>query len=358
MEDSPRLHNFCAGPGALPLEVVRQVRHELPVYKNAGASVMEISHRSDHYTALEESSRAALRRLLGMGSEWHILFLGCGASMQFHQVPLNFLVPGGTADYVVTGIWAKKAHTEAARLGAAHVVASSEGASFTYIPTGWEDQVTGSYVHYTSNNTVCGTQYIETPGVKVPLVCDASSDFLSRPIDLDSHGLIYAGAQKNIGPAGVTVVLVRDDFLGMRNQPLPSMMDYGVHAAKLFNTPPVFAVYVVEKVLRWLEGRGGLEAIRQQNTEKAALLYGRIDATGFYRGTARKADRSMMNVTFRLPTPELEKRFVGEAEQHGLLALKGHRSVGGIRASIYNACPKGSVLELIEFMNYFEAKNG
>lgn len=358
MEFDTRKYNFSAGPGTLPLSVLLRMREELPVYKGAGASVMEISHRSPLYQDLEKEARAALRRLLGLSEDWHILFLGGGASMQFHQVPLNFLPPGGSADYALTGTWSKKAYKEAGLLGDARVAATSEAEAFSHIPGTWSLNPRSAYVHYTSNNTVYGTQYHDLPPAAVPLVCDASSDFLSRPIDLDRHGLIYAGAQKNIGPAGVTVILVKDSFLATRNRPLPTMLDYGTHAAKCFNTPPVYAVYAVHKVLGWLEGMGGIGAIQRVNTKKAELLYGRIDATGFYRPAAQRSSRSLMNVTFRLPNPKLEERFVKEAASQGLLALKGHRSVGGIRASIYNACPLEAVEALVAFMNGFEAENG
>ena len=337
-----------------------EVRSELPVYRGTGASVMEISHRSPEYMAIEESARAALRRLLGLGEDWHILFLGGGASLQFYQVPLNFIPAGGSADYLVTGTWARKAFIEAGRLGQAHLAASSESDNFTHIPepSTWQIQAGSSYLHYCSNNTIFGTQFRKTPRVDSPLVCDASSDFLSQPIDLDCHGLIYAGAQKNIGPAGVTVILVRDDFLTQRNTEVPTMLDYGTHAAKCFNTPPVFAVYMVEKVLSWLERQGGIAGIQKTNTKKAGLLYSTIDASEFYRGTAHHADRSHMNVTFRLSDSELESTFIAKAKAEGLLGLKGHRSVGGMRASIYNACPLKSVEALVEFMQEFERRKG
>ncbi len=355
-----RLYNFSAGPGTLPEAVLLEVRDELPLYGTVGSSVMEISHRSPEYTAIEASARAMLRKILGLSEDWHILFLGGGASLQFHQVPVNFLPKDGSADYLVTGTWAKKAFKEGAFLGNARKAASSEDENFTYIPdpAAWDLDPNAAYFHFTSNNTVYGTQVHYEPNVGVPLVCDASSDFLSRPIDLDRYGLIYAGAQKNIGPAGVTVILVKDSFLQQRNQPLPTMLDYGTHTAKLFNTPPVFAVYMVNKVLKWLDGLGGIPAIQRINDEKAARLYGRIDRTDFYRGTAKVDSRSKMNVTFRLPAEELEAQFVAEAKTRGLVALKGHRSVGGIRASIYNACPPEAVDALIAFMDAFEQKNG
>ena len=355
-----RLHNFSAGPGALPLPVLEDVHSELPVYRETGASVMEISHRSPPYMQIEASARERIRNLLGLTADWHILFLGGGASMQFHQLALNFLLPGRQAGYLLTGTWAKKAHSEALRIGNGRVVASSADASFNYIPDPayWALDSKDAYVHFTSNNTIYGTQFQYTPSVSCPLVCDASSDFLSRPIEHERYGLIYAGAQKNIGPAGVTVVLVRNDFLEKRNPSLPTMLDYGTHAAKCFNTPPVFAVYIVEKVLRWLEDAGGIPGIQAMNRRKADLLYSAIDNSEFYRGTAETKSRSLMNVTFRLAKEELEATFIDQAAEHGMVALKGHRSVGGMRASIYNACSLESVEALVDFMKDFEQRNG
>ena len=354
-----RLHNFSAGPGTLPEEVLLEVKEELPLYPGVGSSIMEISHRSPAYDGVEESARKRIRRLLGLGDEWHVLFLQGGASMQFYQVPLNFLPKDGSADYLVTGAWAENALKEAQLLGNARSAASSADRNFSYIPgqAARELDSNAAYLHFTSNNTIFGTQYRNEPDASVPLVCDASSDFLSRRIDADRYGLIYAGAQKNLGPAGVTVVLVKDDFLERRNASLPTMLNYGTHAGKRFNTPPVFAIYIVEKVLKWLEGFG-MDAMEKRNEEKAARLYARIDRTEFYRGTAEVEDRSRMNVTFRVADEGLEKPFIDEAKRNGLLALKGHRSVGGIRASIYNACEPSSVDALISFMDEFERKNG
>lgn len=357
---SNRKHNFSAGPGMLPEAVLLELKNELPVYDDIGSSVIEISHRSPTYSEIAESARTRLRKLLGLSKDWHILFLQGGASMQFYQVPLNFLPVGGKADYLNTGAWSTKAIKEAKHRGQAHEAASSKDRNFSYIPdpASWSLSDDAAYLHYTSNNTIFGTQFHEEPESNAPLVCDASSDFLSRYLDLDRYGLIYAGAQKNIGPAGVTVVLVKDAFLQKRNPNLPTMLDYGTHAAKLFNTPPVFAVYLVEKVLRWLEGKGGIDGIMQANRQKADHLYGRIDATDFYHGTAETGSRSLMNVCFRLKDEALEARFIEEAKAEGLLALKGHRSVGGIRASIYNACSLASVETLVSFMNHFEQRNG
>ena len=355
-----RLHNFSAGPGALPLAVLEEAKRELPVFGDIGASVLEISHRSPTYTEITESATRLLKKMLGLGDDWHVLFLQGGASMQFYQTALNFLPDGGHADYLITGTWAENALKEARRVGTAHEAASSADENFSYIPKpeSWEVHDEAAYLHYTSNNTIFGTQFQTEPDVAPTLICDASSDFLSRPIDAKRYGLIYAGAQKNIGPAGVTVVLVQDDFLQRRRQPLPTMLDYGVHAKKLFNTPPVFAVYLVEKVLRWLDGMGGIPAIQQVNGRKADLLYGAIDGTDFYTGTVRPDSRSQMNVCFRLPTEEMEAQFIKAAKGEGLLALKGHRSVGGIRASIYNAVEEESVQALVDFMGRFEKENG
>lgn len=358
--DYGRQHNFSAGPGTLPLDVMLEVRDELPVYPGVGASIMEISHRSAAYDAIHQRAQARMRSLLGVGEEWHVLFLQGGASMQFYQTALNFLPAGGSADYLNTGAWSKKAIKEAKRIGKVNVAASSEDQNFSYIPDpqAWNLDPNAAYLHYTSNNTIFGTEFHATPKASVPLVCDASSDFLSRSIDMQAHGLIYAGAQKNIGPAGVTAVMIHDDFLQRRNSDLPTMLDYGTHVGEMFNTPPVFAVYIVDKVLGWLEGLGGLTAIDAINERKAQKLYERIDRTEFYRGTADVASRSRMNVCFRLPSEELESKFVSEAKGQGMSGLKGHRSVGGIRASIYNACPEASVEALVQFMDDFEARNG
>ena len=355
-----RQHNFSAGPGALPHEVLLEVRDELPVFGGLGASIMEVSHRSKAFDAIYERAAARIRSLLGMGDAWTVMFLQGGASMQFHQVPLNFLRPGASADYLDTGTWSTKAIAEARLIGGVNVAASSKDENFCYIPqpAAWHLDDAAAYLHFTSNNTIVGTQFHETPRASAPLVCDASSDFLSRPMDLDRYGLIYAGAQKNIGPAGVTAVMVRDTFLETKKDGLPSMLDYGKHAGTMYNTPPAFAVYVVDKVLGWIERQGGLDGIAEANLVKANLLYGALDASDFYRPTARPDSRSLMNVCFRLPDEALETRFVVEAADEGLLALKGHRSVGGIRASIYNAVPLASVEALVGFMERFEAATG
>ncbi len=360
-----RGHNFSAGPGALPTEVLEEVRDELLSFRDAGASVMEISHRSPQYTAVHEGAKEKMKALLGIGEGWHVMFLQSGASMQFHQVPLNFLKPGQTADYHDTGNWSAKAVKEAQivakdRGAHVHVAASSADADYTFIPSEAQTQRSpeAAYLHFTSNNTIYGTEYAAEPLADCPLVCDASSDFLGRPIDTKRYGLIYAGAQKNIGPAGVTAVLVTDEFLQTRMDGLPTLLDYGTHAAKLFHTPPVFAIYIVDKVMDWITANGGLEGMKARNAAKAARLYGAIDAGDFYRGTAREDSRSLMNVTFRLPSEDLEAKFVSESKAHGLLALKGYRTVGGVRASLYNAVSPEAVEALVGFMRDFEAANG
>lgn len=356
-----RLHNFSAGPGALPLEVLLEVKEELPVLGNTGASVMEISHRSAAYKAIDASATERMKRLLGLGDEWQVMFLQGGASMQFLQVPYNFLSAGETAAYLNTGAWSKKAIKEAKQFGNVQVMASSESENFSYIPAPdtWQHNAEAKYVHFTSNNTIFGTEFHFTPDVKgLPLVCDASSNFLSRPIEVEAYSLIYAGAQKNIGPSGATAVLVRDSFLQTRKSGTPAMLDYGTHVGDLYNTPPVFAVYVIEKVLKWIEAKGGLAAMEQFNIEKAALLYNALDTSDFYRPTAKMDSRSRMNVTFRLADESLEAKFVADAKAAGLTDLKGHRSVGGMRASIYNACPMESVQALVSFMQEFERTNG
>ena len=360
-----RQHNFSAGPGALPTEVLDELRDELPVYPGLGASMMEVSHRSAAYSEVHDRAVARIKGLLGLGDDWHVLFLQGGASMQFHQVPLNFLPAGGTASYLDTGAWSAKAFKEAQTVGrgrdaAPSMAASSAGDGYTYIPRpdAWDVDPAAAYFHYTSNNTIYGTQVHDEPSVEMPLVCDASSDFLSRPMAAERYGLIYAGAQKNVGPAGATVVMVREDFLQTRQPGLPTMLDYGTHSAKLFNTPPVFAVYLVDKVLGWVERHGGLAGMEERNRQKVDRLYGALDASDFYTTPVRPDSRSHMNVVFRLPTEDLEARFVAEAKGEGLLALKGHRSAGGIRASIYNAVEPASVETLVDFMGRFEADHG
>jgi phosphoserine aminotransferase len=320
---------------------------------------MEVSHRGPEYIAVDASARERLGRLLGLGDDFEVMFLQGGASTQFMMVPYNFLSEGQTADYLNTGTWAKKAIKEAKTFGKVHVAFSSEEGNFNRVPAPSEIQWSGNaqYAHFTSNNTIFGTEFGSEPVVDAPLVCDASSNFLSKPINIDSYDLIYAGAQKNLGPAGVTVVIVRKSFLEKsKSSGVPTMLSYRTHVGEMFNTPPVFAVYMVDLVLGWIERQGGLAAMETHNLAKAELLYSEIDKDGFYIGTAEKASRSRMNITFRIADESLEKVFIKEAEAAGLSGLKGHRSVGGMRASIYNACSLDSVKALVSFMQDFRSR--
>lgn len=357
-----RIHNFSAGPAVLPYEVLEKAQNELTDYRQKGSSVMEISHRSAAYTEIDQQAKSRLRDLLGFGDDFKIMFLQGGASSQFMMVPFNFLQQGQTADYIDTGRWSDKAITEAKIFGNVHRPFSSKDTGYKRVPKNEELSFSNNpaYVHFTSNNTVAGTQFPEEPETGgIPLVCDASSDFLSRPIDISRYGIIYAGAQKNVGPAGVTVVIIRKDFLEKaQTENVPTILRYQTHAEKIFNTPPTFIVYMVNLVLEWITDKGGLSYFEKLNREKAGILYDEIDMDDFYRGAVEKDSRSLMNVTFRLPTEELEQKFLSDAAEHNLLALKGHRSVGGIRASIYNACPKKSVEALVNFMQDFRDTHG
>lgn len=323
---------------------------------------MEMSHRSAEYTEIDRQAKARLSSLLGLGDDFEVMFLQGGASSQFMMIPFNFLREGETADYIDTGRWSDKAITEARFFGNVHVPFSSADGNYDRIPQQDELDFSDSpvYVHFTSNNTVAGTQFPSEPDTKgVPLVCDASSDILSRPIDVDRYGLIYAGAQKNMGPAGVTIVIIRKDFLARaKTDGVPTILRYGTHTGKLFNTPPTYNVYMVNLVLEWMEQQGGLSHFASLAQKKSGMLYDEIDRDDFYRGAVKKDSRSMMNVTYRLPSEELEQKFLEEAAHEQLVALKGHRSVGGIRASIYNAMPVEGVETLVEFMRDFRDSNG
>ena len=358
-----RIHNFSAGPAVLPVEVLEQVQRDLISLPGVGMSVLEISHRSAAFDEIIEGCERDIRTLAGIPSNYHVLFLQGGASLQFSMVPMNLLPPGGSADYIVTGVWAQKALKEAKRVGAVKVAASTEAEHFARVPAQAELTLdpAAAYVHFTTNNTIYGTECHYTPETGgVPLVADASSNIFSRPIDVARYGLIYAGAQKNLAPAGVTLVIVRDDLLKRTPSALATMLQYGVHVENksMYNTPPVFAIYVMRLVVAWVLRQGGLPAVERANVRKAEKLYAEIDRTGFYRGHAQKGSRSRMNVTFRLPSEELEKKFVKESTAAGLDGLKGHRSVGGLRASIYNAFPEPGVDALVQFMQEFERRNG
>jgi phosphoserine aminotransferase len=358
-----RIFNFSAGPAVLPLPVLEEAQRDLVALPGVGMSVLEISHRSKTFEDILARTEADVRALGNVPSTHKILFLQGGASLQFSMVPMNLLAQGRTADYIVTGGWAQKAVKEAQRVGTVHIAASTEAENFSRIPRQDELNLTpdAAFVHITTNNTLVGTQWQAEPGVgDVPLVADTSSDMFSRPIDVARYGLIYAGAQKNLGPSGVTLVIVRDDLLARSAKSLPTMLNYAVHAenGSMYNTPPTFGIYLMGLVMKWAIAQGGLPEMARRNERKAAKLYAEIDRTGFYRGTAEKRSRSLMNVTFRLGTEELEKQFVKESTAAGLDGLKGHRSVGGMRASIYNAFPEDGIDTLVEFMKEFERKRG
>ena len=358
-----RVFNFGAGPAVLPEAVLERIRGGFPALPGVGMSVLEISHRSPAFDEILATAEANIRALARVPGDYRVLFLQGGATLQFSMVPMNLLPVDGTADYLITGSWAAQAAREAEKFGSVRVAATTEAAGFRRLPTAAEIHVspTTAYVHATTNNTIAGTQWPTLPAVgDRPLVVDASSDIFSRPIDVAGHGLIYAGAQKNLGPAGVTVVIIRDDLAERGPASLPKLLRYMtyVQGGSRPNTPPVFAVYVVSLVTAWLRDQGGLEAMAARNERKAAKLYAAIDRTGFYRGVADPDSRSRMNVTFRLATPEMEERFAREAEAAGLAGLKGHRSVGGLRASIYNAFPEAGVDALTTFMGEFERQHG
>jgi phosphoserine aminotransferase len=359
-----RIFNFGAGPAVLPEPVLEEAQRDLMALPGVGMSVLEISHRSKTFEEMIRSAESDLRKLAGIPDNYHVLFLQGGASLQFSMVPLNLMPAGGKVDYVVTGSWSKKAVKEAQKVGTVRIAATTEGENFARIPRQDELKLdpSAAYVHITTNNTIFGTEWQREPEVgDVPLVADASSDIFSRPTDVRRYALIYAGAQKNLGPSGVTLVLLRDDLLARTPANLPTMLDYRTHAKEksLYNTPPVFGIYIIRLVAKWMLDQGGLEAIGRANAEKARILYQAIDESGgFFRPHAKPDSRSNMNVTFRLPSEELEKQFVSEATRASLDGLKGHRSVGGIRASIYNAFPKKGVEELVSFMKEFARKNG
>jgi len=358
-----RVYNFSAGPAVLPLTVLEEIQRDLISLPGVGMSILEISHRSAPFEKILAEAEQSIRSLAGIPSNYKVLFLQGGASLQFSMVPMNLLTAGATADYIDGGSWAEKAIKEAKKIGTVNVAATTKGENYSRLPRQAELQLTpgAAYVHMTSNNTIEGTEYKTLPAVgDVPLVSDTSSNMFSRPIDVSRHALIYAGAQKNLAPAGVTIVIVRQDMLQRSAASLHTMLNYAVHAENqsLYNTPPVFPIYVMRLVMTWLLKNGGLAAMDKANGRKSDKLYAEIDRTGFYRGHAHKDCRSRMNVTFRLPSEELDKKFAKEATAAGLDGLKGHRSVGGMRASIYNAFPEAGVDALVAFMKEFERKNG
>jgi phosphoserine aminotransferase len=357
-----RKHNFYAGPSVLPVPVLEELSATLVDYKGIGLSLMETSHRSKEYDEVHEAAIAGVRSSLGVPDDYSILLLAGGATLQFAMVPMNLMTSEG-ADIVVSGSWAKKAIADMSHYGTPNVLFDGSESGFTTLPDAGSLKLSGSasYLHITSNETIQGLQWKQFPATgNVPLVADMSSDILSRSIDITKFGLIYAGAQKNMGPAGVTVVIIRDDLIDRVPQ-LPAYLSYKVHAEKnsLYNTPPVFAVYALSLVMKWIDGQGGVPALEKRNAEKAALVYGVIDRfTGFYSCPVDRRYRSTMNVVFRLPSEELEKQFVAESVENGMTGLKGHRSVGGIRASLYNALPIESTKALVDFMESFAAQHG
>lgn len=358
-----RVYNFNPGPAVLPEDVLKEAQENLFALPNVGMSILEISHRSKQFEEMLNTAKNDIKKLLSFGDDYEILFLQGGASLQFSMVPMNLMPPKNKADYIVTGSWSKKAVKEAKRIGTVNIAASTESENFVRIPKQEELKLDSdaAYVHFTSNNTIFGTEWKAEPEVgNVPLVCDASSDFMSRKINVNKYALIYAGAQKNIGPAGVVVVIIRKDLLERSSDSLHSMLNYKLMAENnsLYNTPNVFGIYIIGLVAKWLIKLGGVEAIEKINIEKAEMLYKCLDESeGFYKGHSQNDSRSLMNVTWRLPSEELEKKLIEEATKAGLVGLKGHRSVGGLRASIYNAFPKKGVEELVKFLNEFKNKN-
>jgi phosphoserine aminotransferase len=358
-----RIFNFSAGPAVLPVPVLEQARDEMLSLPGVGMSVMEISHRSKTFDDVIGGAEQGLRELLGIPNNYHVLFLQGGASLQFSMIPMNFLSAGRSADYILTGSWGKKAIKEAKKSGTISVAADMADSRYSRTPDQSELKLdpAAAFVHMTANETIEGVEFKAEPSVgDVPLISDASSNICARPIDVSKYALIYAGAQKNLGPSGVTLVIVRDDLLQQIPSGLQTMLDYRTHVENksLYNTPNTWGIYILNLVCKWVKAQGGLSGIEKANEGKAQLIYDAIDATDFYRGHAAKESRSIMNITFRLPTEELEKKFTAEATANGLDGLKGHRSVGGIRASIYNAFPRGGVETLVAFMKEFEKANG
>lgn len=356
-----KVHNFSAGPGILPAEVLKQASDACLNFNNLNLSLLEISHRSKDFEAVMDEAHQLIKELFNVGSEFEVMYLGGGASLQFGMIPYNLLRTNGKAAYLNTGVWATKAIKEAKIMGNTVVVASSEDKKFTYIPKNYEIPADADYFHITSNNTIYGTQMKDFPyHSPVPLVCDMSSDIFSRPVDASKFGLIYAGAQKNMGPAGCTMVMVRPELLGKTDRQMLSMMDYRIHikGGSMYNTPPVFPIYVTMLTLRWLKKNGGLSWIEKINNEKASTLYSEIDRNSLFYGTTTVEDRSNMNVCFLLNKPELEPEFDKMWKAANISGIRGHRDVGGYRASLYNALPLDSVKALVEVMQEFEKKNG
>jgi phosphoserine aminotransferase len=360
---SDRIHNFSAGPAVLPEPVLRKAQEAIWNVNGSGIGIIEHSHRGKVFDRIIDEAEQACRALAGVPDDYQVLFLQGGASLQFSMIPMNLLPSDRTADYLLTGVWSQKAIKEAKQVGKVHVAATSEATNFDRIPSPDEIRYSANpaYVHFTTNNTIYGTQWRSEPAVPAdaPLIADTSSDMYSRALDVRKYGLIYAGAQKNLGPAGLVLVIMRKDLIERGPKTLPTMLQYRTHAAEksLYNTAPTFAIYVMGEVFKWIQAQGGLAAMAERNEEKAGKLYDYLDASEFFRGTAQPDSRSRMNVCFRAPTEELEEKFVKEAAKRGLDGLKGHRLVGGMRASIYNACPPAAVDALVSFMKEFERAN-
>ncbi|SDP17274.1 3-phosphoserine/phosphohydroxythreonine transaminase [Desulforhopalus singaporensis] len=356
-----RVFNFSPGPATLPLEVLEKAGKDVVDFQDTGIGLIEMSHRSKEFMTVAADAEANLRELMNIPQNYKVLFLQGGASSQFFMIPMNLLGDKKKATYLDTGTWSNKAIKEARIFGDIDVAFSSEDSSFNRVPEDGEYTVSedSEYLYYVSNNTIYGTQFPTAPSTSKMLVCDMSSDILSRPVDVSRYGIIFAGAQKNLGPAGVTIVIIREDLLDTTPENVPTMLRYKTHADKdsMFNTPPCFSIYVMGEVLKWLKRQGGVEAIEKHNKEKAAMLYEAIDQSDYYRGHAETASRSIMNISFNLPTPELEVKFIAEAAAIGLNGLKGHRSIGGCRASIYNAFPRNGIEKLVAFMRVFETNN-
>ena len=355
-----RIFNFSAGPAVLPAEVLSRAGDEMLDWRGSGMSVMEMSHRGPEFISIAAEAEADLRSLAAIPQNYKVLFLQGGATLQFAQVPMNLLRGSGKADYVATGEWSKKAIKEAKSFCDVAIAASSEDRNFTYAPKQWNVRPDAAYVHYCSNETIGGVEFHSVPKVDIPLVADASSHFLSRPLDVSKFGLLYAGAQKNVGPAGLTIAIVRDDLIGRPANGTPSVMDYKgqADADSMLNTPPSYSIYIAGLVFKWLKALGGLAEIERRNVAKARLLYDYLDTTGFYRNPVAKEDRSRMNVPFTLPDAKLDEPFLKGAAERGMVQLKGHRSVGGMRASIYNAMPLEGVQRLVEYLREFERQHG
>lgn len=355
-----RVYNFSAGPSMLPESVLKKAAEEMLNYNNTGMSVMEMSHRSKAYIGIIENAEGLLKKLMNIPENYSVLFVQGGASSQFSMVPMNLLTKNNKADFINTGNWSKKAIQEAKIFGTANVIASSEDKNFTYIPTEYKISEDADYVHITSNNTLEGTRFVNFPDTKnIPLVADMSSDIMSCEIDVSKFGLIYAGAQKNLGPAGVTVVIIRNDLIGTALDKTPTMMKYETHAKEksLYNTPPTYGIYIAGMVFKWIDDMGGVKAIEDINVAKANILYDFLEDSKMFSNPVVKNDRSLMNIPFTATTDELNEKFIKESEKAGLTTLRGHRLVGGMRASIYNAMPVDGVKALVEFMKKFEVEN-